>query len=93
MRMFGNIEERLGISIARGGSGGGGGRGSSQSKSYGYSGTLSGITRGMDGIKQGTDCHYSTPVGSYTVSKSGWADCDKTSPAPRHIGGSGRNSR
>ncbi|MCB8829829.1 hypothetical protein LJD47_32935 [Escherichia coli] len=58
-------------------------------KSSGYSGTLVGVTRGVDGVKLGTDCHYSTPVGSFTVSSSGWNDCDKTHPAPRS-GGFGR---
>ena len=55
-------------------------------KSSGYSGTLVGVTRGVDGVKLGTDCHYSTPVGSFS---SGWNDCDKTHPAPRS-GGFGR---
>lgn len=87
MRLNGSIMERFGISIAFGSRGGGGGGGS---KSYGYSGTLRGMTQGVDGTKLGTDCHYSTPVGSYTVSKPGWTGCDKTTPAPKGIGGSGR---
>ncbi|RZS88679.1 hypothetical protein EV217_1066 [Phyllobacterium myrsinacearum] len=58
-------------------------------KSSGFSGTLVGTTRGVDGLKLGTDCHYSTPVGGFTVSTSGWNGCDKTHPAPRG-GGFGR---
>lgn len=57
-----------------------------RSKTYGYTGTLSGITRGVNGTKLGTDCHYDTPVGGFTVSKDGWRDCDDTHPAPKGIG-------
>lgn len=64
---------------------------SPRSSDYGYSGTLAGVTVGVDNGKLGTDCHYSTPVGGFTISKSGGSgNCDPTAPAPKGIGGSYR---
>jgi hypothetical protein len=57
---------------------------------FGYSGTLFSITRGFDGKSMRTDCHYFTPVGTFTISDPGTKDCPLTAPAPRGIGGSNR---
>jgi hypothetical protein len=86
------IEEMNLVAGGRRGGGHGGGHGhhGRSGGSYGYSGTLAGVTKGFDGTGIRTDCHYSTPVGGFTVSMAGSHNCDPTSPAPKGIGGSGR---
>ena len=52
-----------------------------------YAGKLIGVTRGIDGIKIITHCHYSTPFGTFTDELDGWQKREPTSPALKGYGG------